>query len=166
MIVEMVGVLGLVLAQIPTVEELRFHPEALRDRPRVEVRVRTGEANAVYTGVPLREVFEDRIQGPGRMPALRALADAVLLIRGSDGYQAAVSAAAVAMDETGERFLLALERDGEPLGEDQGPVRLIVPGDSERVRWVRGVSSIALVRLKDVRPARSGSTPPGGPPGR
>ena len=51
-------------------------------------------------------------------------------------------------------FLLALERDGRPLGEDQGPFRLIVPQDPERVRWVRNVSSIALVRLKEVHPPR------------
>jgi hypothetical protein len=159
------AVLGLVLGQVPA-EELPFHPEALRDRPRVEVRVREAEADVVYAGVPLRSVLESRIEGPGRMPALRALSDAVLLVRGADGYQAAVSAAAVAMDETGERFLLARQRDGMPLGTGQGPIRLIVPGDRERVRWVRNVSSIGLVRLKDVRPARSAAAVPGPPPDR
>lgn len=149
-----VALIGLVLAQIPTVEDLPFDPETLPDRPRVEVRVMEGGATSVYAGVPLRVVLEDRIKGPGKMAALRALADAVLLVRGADGYQAALSAAAVAMDEKGERFLLAEARDGEALGEDQGPVRLVVPGDPERVRWVRKVTSIALVRLKDVHPPR------------
>jgi hypothetical protein len=156
---------GLVLAQIPTVEELPFDPGDLRDRPRVELRVREGETDTVYAGVPLRAVLEGRIEGP-RMSALRVLSDAVLLVRGADGYQAAVSAAEVAMDEKGERFLLALRRDGTPLGEDQGLVRLIVPGDRERVRWVRMVSSITLVRLKDVHPPRPESPPRGRPPGR
>lgn len=149
-----VALIGLVLAQIPTVEELPFDPGTLPDRPRVEARVLEGGATRVYAGIPLRVVIEDRIKGPGKMAALRALADAVLLVRGADGYQAAISAAAVAMDEKGERFLLAEACDGKALGEDQGPVRLVVPGDPERVRWVRKVTSISLVRLKDVHPPR------------
>ena len=69
------------------------------------------------------------------------------LVKASDGYQAAVSAAAVAMDPKGERYLLALRRDGQPLAKGQGPVRLIIPGDPQRVRWVRMVDSLRLVRL-------------------
>ena len=91
------------------------------------------------------------------MAALRSLSDAVNLVRASDGYQAAVSAAAVAMDPKGERFLLALARDGKPLDEGQGPVRLVIPGDPQRVRWVRRIASCHLVRLpslKTTSPAR------------
>src|SRR5215213_672066 len=87
-----VAMIGILLTQIPAVEELPFNPDALRDRPRVEVRVREGNTDTVYAGVPLHAVIEDRITGPGKMAALRALSDAVLLIRGADGYQAAVSA--------------------------------------------------------------------------
>ncbi len=71
----------------------------------------------------------------------------MIVVRASDGYQAAVSAAEAAMDPKGERYLLALTRDGRPLGDGQGPVRLIVPGDPKRVRWVRMVASLHLVRL-------------------
>ena len=55
-----VALIGLVLAQVPTVEELPFDPGALPDRPRVEVRVKEGETTTVYAGVPLRTVIEDR----------------------------------------------------------------------------------------------------------
>ena len=63
------------------------------------------------------------------MQATRSLADAVIVLHSTDDYQVAVSAAAVSMDEKGERFLLALDRDGKPLLAGQGPVKLIVPGD-------------------------------------
>ena len=81
------------------------------------------------------------------MAGLRMLSDAVILVRGADGYQAAVSAAAVAMDPKGLKFLLALDRDGKPLDKGQGPVRLIVPGDPKHARWVKDVASVRLVRL-------------------
>jgi DMSO/TMAO reductase YedYZ molybdopterin-dependent catalytic subunit len=81
------------------------------------------------------------------MAALRALSDAVILVKAADGYQTAVSAAAAAMDSKGERYLLALSRDGKPLDSRVGPVRLIVPGDPKHVRWVRAVTSLRLVRL-------------------
>lgn len=141
-----------------TSESLAFDPASLAksDRPRVKLQVDEDGKAVAYAGVPLRVVLESKLAGRGAdaMKDLRGLSDAVLLVRGSDGYQAAVSAAAVAMDEVGDRFLLALERDGRPLGEGQGPVRLIVPGDARRVRWVREVSAIDLVRLPAPKPRR------------
>jgi DMSO/TMAO reductase YedYZ molybdopterin-dependent catalytic subunit len=52
------------------------------------------------------------------------------------------------MDPKGERYLLALKREGKPLGDKEGPVRLIVAGDPMHVRWVRMVSSLSLVRFE------------------
>ena len=100
-----------------------------------------------YSGVPLATILEAQAKNAGSMAGLRALSDAVILVRGTDGYQAAVSAAAVAMDPKGERYLLALTRDGKPLEAGQGPVRLIVPGDPKHVRWVKEVATVRLVRL-------------------
>ena len=149
MLAPVIAALGLALAQGPGVEvqSLPFDPAALRARGRVERMVKEQGREVVYAGVPLRVVLEGSLKDKGSMAELRALADAVVLVRAADGYQAAVSAAAVAMDEKGERFLLALARDGRPLGEGQGPVRLVVAGDPQRVRWVRGVVAIDLVRL-------------------
>ena len=81
------------------------------------------------------------------MTGLKALSDAVILIRAADNYQVAYSAAAVAMDPKGERYLLATARDGKALDGDRAPARMIVPGDPKHARWIRGVSSIRLVRL-------------------
>ena len=55
------------------------------------------------------------------------------------------------MDPKGERFLLALARDGKPLGGGHGPVRLVIPGDPQRVRWVWMVASFHLVRLPSLK---------------
>jgi DMSO/TMAO reductase YedYZ molybdopterin-dependent catalytic subunit len=129
------------------VESLPFDPAAWKTRPQVEVKVTERGQTAVYAGVPLRTVLDDQLKDQKGMAGLRSLADAVLLVRAEDGYQATVAATAAAMDAKGERYLLALTRDGKPLAEGQGPVRLIVPGDPEHVRWVRGVVAIDLVRM-------------------
>ncbi len=95
------------------------------------------------------------------MGELRNLSDVVLVVRGTDGYQASVSAAAVAMDEKGTRFLLATERDGKPLDADQGPVKLIIPEDSQHARWVRNLDQIDLVWMP--RPAKIKAQEPAKP---
>ncbi len=143
----------LLLAQNPppaAVEVLPADPATLKGLGRVEVRVAEGPATVVYAGVPLASILDRRAEPEAGMAGLRALSDAVILVRGTDGYQAAVSAAAVAMDPKGERYLLALARDGKPLGTGEGPVRLVVPGDPKHARWVKNVDAVRLVRLKMV----------------
>jgi DMSO/TMAO reductase YedYZ molybdopterin-dependent catalytic subunit len=142
------GLFWLMLGQAVTVtvEPLPFEPGGWKAIPRAEVRVTENGQPAVYSGVPLRVVLKEKLPAGASMAELRGLADCVLLVSATDGYQVAVSAVAAAMDTKGERYLLALERDGKPLG-DVGPVRLIVPGDSAHVRWVRNVSAVDLVRL-------------------
>jgi DMSO/TMAO reductase YedYZ molybdopterin-dependent catalytic subunit len=132
------------------VELLPIDLKAWAEASQIELRVMEQNKAIVYSGVPLAIVLKDRAKGEG-MAALRALSDAVILVRATDGYQTAISAAAVAMDPEGQRYLLALKRDGKPLGDGQGPLRLIVPGDPRHVRWVRMVSSLRLVRLDTLK---------------
>ena len=136
------------------VERLKFDPAALRDAEKVEVKVTEGGVQVDYKGVPLRTILAGKLKTPNTMASLRSMSDAVLVVRATDDYQTAISAAAVAMDPKGEKFLLALERDGKPFDKDQGPVKLIVPGDSEHVRWVRMVSTVDLVRMPTAKKPR------------
>ncbi|WZO99781.1 molybdopterin-dependent oxidoreductase [Isosphaeraceae bacterium EP7] len=134
------------------VEPLAFDINALKQRPRVELKVKEGDATVTYSGVPLAVVLEGQFKSARRMADLRALGDAVILIRGSDGYQAALGAAEAATDPKGERYLIAFERDGKPLDAKQGPAKLIIPAEAEHVRWVRMIDSLTLVRLSDLKP--------------
>jgi hypothetical protein len=131
----------------PIAEVLPFDPAKLEGLEKAEVRVMEDGRAVTYSGVSLASLLEKQSKGSGTMPGLRTLSDAVLLVRGSDGYQAAVSAAAVAMDSKGSRYLLATARDGKPLEKGQGPVRLIIPDDPKHTRWVKDVNKIRLVRL-------------------
>ena len=141
---------ALILAQSPgpvTVEILPLDRAAMKEMEPAEVRVPEGDKTVTYGGVPLAAILAKQAKDTKSMAGLRALSDAVLLVRGSDGYQVAVSAVAVAMDTKGERFLMATTRDGKPLDEGFGPIRLIVPGDPKHARWVRNVAAVRLVRL-------------------
>jgi DMSO/TMAO reductase YedYZ molybdopterin-dependent catalytic subunit len=151
-------VLGFVSDETVSVEPLSFNVEALKKMEVVELRLMERGATSTYRGVPLRVVLEGPSQDAASMARLRALADSVLLVRATDGYQVAVSAVAVAMDPKGERYLLAWEHDGKPLG-DAGPIRLVVPGDPQHVRWIRNVSGIDLIRLpKSKAPVKAAET--------
>jgi Oxidoreductase molybdopterin binding domain len=141
---------SLLLAQVPspsTAEVLPFDPTKLEGLETVEIKVTEDGQTVTYSGIALASLLEKQVKGSTTMPGLRSLSDAVLLVRGSDGYQAAASAAAVAMDPKGGRYLLAIARNGKPLDKGQGPVRLIIPGDPKHVRWVKDVVKIRLVHL-------------------
>ena len=97
------------------------------------------------------------------MAQIKELADAVVTVEAADGYRVAYSAAALAMDEDGSKYLLAFTKDGKPLG-DEGPARVIVPGEAKHVRWIRNVKSAELGRPPAASPARS--TTDAKPPGR
>lgn len=140
------GLLSQAASQVQ-VEPLPFDPATLRSLPRCVVEVDEAGVKTSYSGVPLHVVLRRKLEGQPEMQALRSIANAVVVVGASDDYQIALSAAAVAMDSKGERFLIAFDRDGEPLDDTQGPAKLIVTGDPRRVRWVRMMSSVALVRL-------------------
>ncbi len=131
----------------PTVEALPFDPATLEEFEKVEVKVMEDGRAVTYSGVALASLLDKQAKDSKVMAGLRSLSDAVILVRGTDGYQAAVSAAAVGMDPKGARYLLATTRDGKPLDKGWGPVRLIVPDDPKHVRWVKEVAKIRLVRL-------------------
>jgi DMSO/TMAO reductase YedYZ molybdopterin-dependent catalytic subunit len=147
---------SMILAQTAgpvTSDVLPFDPARLAESGKSEIKVTEDGQTVTYSGLPMASILGTVVKDAGTMPGLRSLSDSVLLVRGSDGYQAAVSAASVAMDPKGERYFLAVSRNGKPLAEGEGPVRLIVPGDPRHVRWVKTVTTIRLVRLdKLVKP--------------
>ena len=127
------------------VELLPAQSEAMARMPRVEWKGDANGKTVTYSGVALASILARRAKPVEGMAGLRELSDAVLLVRGEDGYQAAISATAVLMDPKGERYLLANRRDGV----EQTP-QLIIPGDPKHVRWVRDVVAVRLVRLDRV----------------
>ena len=88
------------------------------------------------------------LRASGALPAQRlpgAQLDRYVLVDARDGYR--VLYALAELDPgTGQREVVLVDRcDGQPLSADDGPLRLIAPGDARPARWVRQVRAITVV---------------------
>lgn len=74
----------------------------------------------------------------------------VVLVRGRDGYSAAIDIAELLPNIGNHPAFIALDADGKPWDARHAPAELIIPSDASPVRWIRGVSEIRVV---DINPA-------------
>jgi hypothetical protein len=98
---------------------------------------------STYGGVALRDLIARAGAPSGH--ALRGTAmTGFLLVGASDGYHVVIAMPEVDASFTDRVILLADTRDGAPLSADEGPLRLIVPGEKRQGRWVKHVTSVEL----------------------
>jgi len=64
-----------------------------------------------------------------------------IIITATDGYEIVLNQPFISEN----KLILAFGIDGEPLGEDEAPLRLIVP-ESDSAYWIRMIESIEFVR--------------------
>ena len=113
--------------------------------PRQTVRVTNERGVPVtYEGVPLAEILRkagaplgDQLKGPNM--AIGVVASA------PDGYRVLFVLAEFDPAFCDRIILLADRRDGKLLDSHEGPLRIIAPGDKRGARWVRGVTTLAIV---------------------
>lgn len=74
-----------------------------------------------------------------------------LLVTAQDGYQVIFSLGELDHALGGSEIILAHSRDGQPLDANEGPYRIIVPGDENSGRWIR---QVVKIELKDAVPAK------------
>ena len=67
-----------------------------------------------------------------------------LLLEAQDGYQVLFTPPELDALFTDKVVLLADRRDGKPLSEKEGPLRIVVPEEKRQARWIRHVKSIAV----------------------
>jgi len=97
-----------------------------------------------FEGVVLADVLE--LAGAPVGDTLRgAQMSKYLLVQAADDYRAVFALAELAPGFTDEVVLLADRRDGQPLGANEGPLRLVVPHDKRQARWVRQVTRLTVV---------------------
>jgi hypothetical protein len=99
-----------------------------------------GKQAVRYRGAPLTAVLA--LVGAPAGEALRVALH--VRVEASDGYRASFSLAELDAGFGSTDVLVAFERDGQPLGAEIGPFRLVVPTDKRGGRWVRQVVSIKL----------------------
>ena len=114
--------------------------------PRQAVRAKDRDGKeAEFEGVPLVEVlkaagvkFGQELRGP-------ALAT-YLVVEASDHYRAVFALPELDPAFTDRVILLADRREGKPLAGNEGPLRVIVPGEKRHSRWVRQVVALRIGR--------------------
>jgi len=97
--------------------------------------------------VRLRRSADGAKAGLPQGESLRGLAMAsYVLAEASDGYRVVFSLAELDSGILDSEVMVADTMDGAPLGEKQGPFRLVAPHEKRPARWVRTLKSITVAR--------------------
>ena len=72
----------------------------------------------------------------------------VLVVGAIDGYKVAFALAEIDPAFATREIVLADRRDGKPLDDKEGPLRVVAPGDKRPARWVRQVITLRIVAAK------------------
>ena len=71
-----------------------------------------------------------------------------LLVEAADGYRAVITLPELDPAFTDKQILLVFLRDGKPLGEKEGPYRIVIPEEKRMARWVRQVTTLRIVDVQ------------------
>ncbi|MEP7271662.1 MAG: molybdopterin-dependent oxidoreductase, partial [Acidobacteriota bacterium] len=63
-----------------------------------------------------------------------------LVVEAADGYRAVYALPELDPLYTHKSILLATKREGKPLDDKEGPLRIVVPDEKRQARWVRQVT--------------------------
>jgi molybdate transport system substrate-binding protein len=96
-----------------------------------------------FTGVPLWQVIS------AAQPNLNAdvsndRLSTFIVVTASDNYQAVIAWGEIDPEFGNQPILVAYEENGAPIADEEGPIRLIVPGDVRGGRYVSGLVNISL----------------------
>jgi DMSO/TMAO reductase YedYZ molybdopterin-dependent catalytic subunit len=111
----------------------------------VDVSFLVGEetVTAAFTGALLIDVLNSGLVNinadlPNDLISLYVVAT------GANGLQAAVSWGEISPNFANNQILVAYEMNGAPPPEGEGPLRLVVPGDTRNARYVPNLVSLVL----------------------
>jgi Oxidoreductase molybdopterin binding domain len=102
-------------------------------------------AGGDYDCTPLAGVLSSTGAVPEKSLRGKRMAD-YLRVAAADGYEVAFALPEIDPEFTDRQVLLCYAKDGAPLAADEGPLRLIVPGEKRQARWVRGVTGLFVER--------------------
>lgn len=68
-----------------------------------------------------------------------------VLVTAKDGYKVVYSLPELDPTFTNQVFVLAFEKDGQPLSADAGPFQMVVSQDMKDTRWIRQVIDIKVM---------------------
>jgi DMSO/TMAO reductase YedYZ molybdopterin-dependent catalytic subunit len=116
--------------------------------PRRSVRAKDHDGKeSEFEGSPLVEVL--KMAGVKFGEGLRGKNLALyLVVEASDGYRAVYALPELDPAYTDKVVMLVDERDGKALDAKEGPLRIVVPDEKMRARWVRQVTGLVIRRAQ------------------
>jgi hypothetical protein len=100
-------------------------------------------APAVYAGFPVAQLLERAGAPLGK--ELRGLKMKLcVMVKAADGYAAVFALAELDPDFTDRVTFLVDRKNGQRLSAEEGPFRIIVPGEKRHARWVRQVTTLEV----------------------
>jgi hypothetical protein len=136
-----------VTVQIETGKQVVLARADIEALPRVKVTTNTSGTSTMFEGVSLKAVLEKAGVGFAETMKGKRLA-ACLLVEAADGYRVVFALPEVDPAFTDKQIVLAFLRDGRPLGEKEGPYRLVIPDEKRMARWVREVTTLKIVDVQ------------------
>jgi hypothetical protein len=106
-----------------------------------------------YTGVPIAQLLESVGVSLGKSVRGERLAEFVM-VRAEDGYRVLFSLAETDPMFRERALLLCYRKNGGPLPDKEGPLRVVIADEKRHARWVRQVTAIELGRVEELSPAR------------
>ena len=98
----------------------------------------------IYEGVAVQELL--RRAGVPQKEKLRGPAMAMyVLAEASDGYRVVYALAELDSDFQDSDVIVADTVNGSPLGDKQGPFKMVAPHDKRPARWIRMLKSLTVV---------------------
>jgi DMSO/TMAO reductase YedYZ molybdopterin-dependent catalytic subunit len=127
---------------------LKLTADDLAKLPRRTVRANTHDGKeASFDGVELSDVL--KLAGVNFGEQLRGKELALFLVVGAaDGYRAVFALPELDHAFTDRVVILADRRDGKPLAEKEGPLRIVVADEKREARWVRQVVTFTIRRAE------------------
>jgi DMSO/TMAO reductase YedYZ molybdopterin-dependent catalytic subunit len=129
-------------------QPLRFHAPDLAALPRQTLRVQDHDGReSMFEGVALLELLQRAGVPLGKdLRGDRMLT--YIVVGGADGYRVVLALPEIDPAFSDRLILLADRRDQQPLSPREGPLRLMVPGDTRQARWVRQVTAVTIHRAE------------------
>ena len=153
MLVALLSVSRILVAQQPAavqiagkgIQAVQITAADLKNMARLSVDVQNAHTKAAehYEGVRLSDLLTKAGVQLGEKLRGRALATYVV-VQASDGYAVVYSIAEIDPAINDNRIILADTLNGKPLGEHEGPFKIVAPGEKRPARWVRMVNALRV----------------------
>jgi hypothetical protein len=100
-----------------------------------------------FEGVTLKSILEKAGVSFGESLKGKRLSSC-LLVEAADGYRVVIALPELDPAFTNKQTLLVFLRYGKPLGEKEGPYRILIPDEKRMARWVRQVTTLKIVEVQ------------------